>query len=444
MFIVNLGLNHKTAPLEIREKFSFSENSLPEALDKIRQDACINGCVILSTCNRTEIYAAVIDIKESINAIKSFLSEHSGLDIVEIENHFFVSTCFEAVRHLFCVSSGLDSMILGETQILGQVRKAYEIACKNGSTNHVLNTLFQRAISVGKRVHTETKISQNAVSIGYAAVELVSRIFSDINGKSILIIGAGKISEITVKNLLSKGICSIMVANRSLEKAKVLADKFGGKAINYDELFEYMKDVDIVIACTSATNYIIKFEQVNNLMKLRNYKDICFMDIAVPRNVDPLVTGINGVNLYTIDHLQDVVDSNLEQRKKEAAKANLLIEEEIHEFLKWLNENVMKPIIIELNKKGQLIKEKELNRTLNKLQDLTEQQKNLVRNLANSIVNQLLHQPIEKLKEFSNTPKSHQYAELLKNLFDLEVGNAESKNPVYKEIFRAYINSDIN
>lgn len=427
MFLVAVGLNHKTAPVEVREQLSFPEHELADALQKLRSQEAVEGCIILSTCNRTEIYAAVLDVKKGLANIKQFMAECLHDDLCEIDNYIYVHTLYDTVHHLFRVAAGLDSMILGETQILGQVRTAYQNACELGATNRILNTLFQQAVSVGKRVRTDTEIDRNAVSISYAAVELSRQIFDDLTGRSILIIGAGKMSELTAKHLVANGVTSVLVANRSYENAVQLAQQFGGEAIKFDNLFDHMVNADIVISATSARNTIIRPVELEQVMSKRNGKKIFLIDIAVPRDIDPVVTKVNGVTLYDIDDLQHVVDRNLESRKKEAIKAQAIVEDEITKFFQWLNSQFVVPTIAALKQFGEEIKQQELEKALTKLGPVSEKEEKIIRVMAHSIVNSLLHNPIVNLKTYANTNHGHLYTEILQNLFSLEVEGQRSK-----------------
>lgn len=427
MFLVAVGLNHKTAPVEVREQLSFPEHELADALQKLRSREAVEGCIILSTCNRTEIYAAVLDVKKGLANIKQFMAECLHDDLCEIDNYIYVHTLYDTVHHLFRVAAGLDSMILGETQILGQVRTAYQNACELGATNRILNTLFQQAVSVGKRVRTDTEIDRNAVSISYAAVELSRQIFDDLTGRSILIIGAGKMSELTAKHLVANGVTSVLVANRSYENAVQLAQQFGGEAIKFDNLFDHMVNADIVISATSARNTIIRPAELEQVMSKRNGKKIFLIDIAVPRDIDPVVTKVNGVTLYDIDDLQHVVDRNLESRKKEAIKAQAIVEDEITKFFQWLNSQFVVPTIAALKQFGEEIKQQEVEKALTKLGPVSEREEKIIRVMAHSIVNSLLHNPIVNLKTYAHTNHGHLYTEILQNLFSLEVEGQRSK-----------------
>jgi len=428
MLVFAVGVNHRTAPVEVREKLSFSEHSLEEWLKRLNSYRAIEGCVIISTCNRTEIYAATREFDDGLGAIWDFLSAKSGVDISEIKNCTYVHSLYDAIRHLFRVASGLDSMVLGETQILGQVKSAYQAACNYQSTNKVLNTLFQQALTVGKRVRTETGIDKNSVSISYAAVELARQNFGDLRGRSVLVIGAGKMSELTALHLVSNGVSGIIVSNRSHEKAERMAQKFGGRAVRFDQLSGCMTGADIVISCTSASHYVVRRKEVLELMKIRGGNRIMMIDIAVPRDIEPSVADIEGVTLYDVDDLKNVVDQNLSERKKAAVEAESIIEEDLDEFMKWLGTQFVVPTIASLKKLGDEIKQKELARALNRLGDISPHDRKVVSSLANSIVNQLLHIPVTKIKEYALSPEGHLYTEVLQNLFNLDVPGQKLKS----------------
>ncbi len=421
MFILTVGLNHKSAPVEIREKLNFPEHVQPEALTKLANYPAIKGCVIVSTCNRTEVYAATTDVDAGVSAVKHFLCQYGQLSEGQIYEYLYVHTLYEAVRHLFRVSAGLDSMVLGETQILGQVSDAYRVACDNGMTNKVLNTLFQNAINVGKRVRTETGIDRQAVSISYAAVELAKHIFGTLQGKSILLLGAGEMSELTAKHLVANGVSKVLVANRSLDRAQNLADQFGGRAIPFEEFFPAMCETDIVISATAARDFIINPEQMEQVMHTCPGRTVFMIDIAVPRDINPEVGKVPGVKLYDIDDLQHVVDKNLAERQVAALQCEKIISDEMSAFLKWHNSLFVVPTVIALKERGNCIKEAELERALARLGPLTDKQKKVIGSLASSIVNQLLHEPITNLKEYASTHQGHLYTEILQNLFNLEV-----------------------
>ncbi|KJS16203.1 MAG: glutamyl-tRNA reductase [Peptococcaceae bacterium BRH_c4b] len=427
MLIIVVGVNHRTAPVEIREKLSFSENALGEALRKLQENPAIEGCVIISTCNRMEIYAATREMDEGLNAIWDFLSRKSGVDISEIKNCTYAHTLYDTIRHLFRVTSGLDSMVLGETQILGQVRQAYQACCALGATNRVINTLFQQALTVGKRVRTETGIDQNSVSISYTAVELARQIFGSLAGRTVLIIGAGKMSELTALHLVANGVTGVIVSNRSYDRALALAGRFGGKAVKFDQLAHHMAEADIVISCTAASHFVVRYNDMEQLMAGRSNKKIMMIDIAVPRDIDPAIAGISGVALYDVDDLQNVVDQHLHERKKAAVLAEGIIEEELEEFMKWLATQFVVPTIAALKQWGEEIKQQELRRALNRLGELSDHDRKVIGSLANSIVNKMLHLPVTRLKEYALSPEGHLYTEVMQNLFELDVPGQDKK-----------------
>ncbi|MCW2277038.1 glutamyl-tRNA reductase [Heliophilum fasciatum] len=427
MFIFVVGLNHKSAPVEVREKLSFSGERVQEALTTLRAAAGIEGCCILSTCNRMEIYAACTDMEKGLASVKRLATGWANLPQEMFSRYFYVHTLYNAIRHLFRVAAGLDSMVLGETQILGQVRTAYQLACEEQVSNGIINTWFQQAITVGKRVRTETGIDQFPVSTSYTAVELAEQKLEGLAGRCALILGAGKMSELTLKHLLSHGVQKILVANRSLDKAQAMANSCGGEAIAYSALYERMAEADIVISCTAATHYVLQKHQVEAAMAQRQGQPMFLIDIAVPRDIDPQAGEVPGVHLYDIDDLQGVIDQNLEERRNAAAQAEKIIEFEISQFMRWLNSLFVVPTIVALKQKGEQIREKELARALSKVKHLSEKEKKLIGSLASSIVNQLLHDPITRLREHAASPDGHLYSEVLQNLFSLDVPGQRAK-----------------
>lgn len=341
MQIIVVGASHKTMPIELREKLALNKASLNKAsLPKtklvstlMQLDEEIKEWVILSTCNRIEIYAVTPNVKEGKAKLIDFLHQYYPLEKAEFEGYLYVHQNEEAVRHLFNVAASLDSMVVGEPQILGQVKDAYEKAFKANETGTYLNHLFQKAILVGKKVRNQTEIGRGAVSVSFAAVKLAKKIFGKLEDKKILIIGAGKMSEETAKYLKSN---TILAVNRTYEKAVEIAAKFSGVAIKFDELFRILPEIDIVISSTSAPHLIIKKDDIKNLMPLRHYKPMFFIDIAVPRDIDPDIGKIDGIYLYNIDDLQAVVQSNIKERQKEIVKCQTIIEKETKEFCQWL------------------------------------------------------------------------------------------------------------
>jgi len=326
MKICVLGLNHKTAPIEIRERLSFPDSELPSALSSLLTYPGIMGCVILSTCNRTEIYAAVENDFAGEQSIRAFLSESHEIDMNSLQGHFYSFAGEDAVRHLFRVVSSLDSMIVGETQIFGQVKSAYFKALETKTAGKLLNIIFHEAIKVGKKVRTNTEIGKGAVSVSSAAFELGRKIFSSFEKKKVLIIGAGKIGEMMVKNLYSKGITTVIVANRTLSRAQELAGLFGGHAIGFENIFDVMEHADIIISSTSAPHYVIKKDHVQRIMEKGRLNPLLLLDLGVPRNIDPEVVFNDRVYLYNIDDLARVRDENMKERLAETLKAEQIIQ----------------------------------------------------------------------------------------------------------------------
>lgn len=420
MLFAVLGLNHRTAPLEIREKLTFPDNVLKETVKTLYSYEGIESCVIVSTCNRTEIYAVLLERQSGTESLWRFIGEHCGCSVGEMKAYTYVYTSKEALRHLFKVTAGLDSMVLGETQILGQVKQSYVAAHEVGVVNSLMNVVFQQALALGKRVRHETGIDKNPVSISYAAVELARQTLGSLEGRSVLIVGAGKMSELTVKHLLANGVVGVIVSNRSYDRAVELARQFGGRAVRFDKFYESMREADIVISCTSASHYVIRAERVNAALAERERSTIFFIDIAVPRDIEPAVGQIPGVALYDIDSLQSVVDSNLAERRRAAVAAEAIIDERLEEFMRTLGARFVVPTVVALKRKGEEIKRKELERALNRMGELSDREVKVIGSMANSIVNQLLHEPITRLKGYALTPEGYQYADVLQKLFDLE------------------------
>lgn len=429
MFPVIVGLNHRTAPVEIREKVSFHPSEVTSALHELAFYPALQGVVLLNTCNRLEIYAATTEVEAGINSIKSFLALHANLEEQDLIQYLYVHTLYDSVRHLFRVVAGLDSMIMGETQILGQVSNAYEKASEAGATNKVINVFFQTALTVGKRVRTETQIDQHPTSISYTAVELAKQTFGELKGRSILILGAGEMSALTAKHLVANGASTVMVSNRSYERAKALAAEFCGKAINYEKLYDTLVETDILISATAATNFVILPELIRQVMEARNYRPLLLIDIAVPRDIHPEVATIEGVRLFDIDDLRGVVDTHQRARELAAIQAERIIEEEMTQFLKWHNSLFVIPTIVALQHRGEEVKETMLSSALAKLGDINPKQERIIRSMANSIITHLLHAPITNLKEVANSSQGHLYTEILQNLFNLDVA-AEASSTI--------------
>lgn len=420
MHITVIGLSHKTAPVEIREKLSFPSQEQPDALLALMSFDAVLEAVILSTCNRTEVYAVVTEESKGKAALTDFLTQYKNIDPGEVTKHLYSHDSGNAVRHLLRVVSSLDSMVVGEAQILGQVKEAYSYALDAGATSTIFNRLFRHSFEVGKRARTETEIGESAVSISYAAIELAKKVFGSLEGRTVLILGAGKMSELTAKHLLSNGASAVLVANRSYDRAVELAAKFDGTAVRFDERIDAFARADIVISSTGATHYVVYKDDVARAIHERRHRPIFLIDIAVPRDIEPEVNDLDNVFLYDIDDLQQVVDANLSERMKEAEKVEHIIEREIDAFVAWVSTLDVVPTITALREKAERIRTAEMEKALNKLGDLSEQDVNTLNAMTTAIVNKLLHAPIVRIKEHATTEEGYVYVDSLRHLFNLD------------------------
>ena len=428
MHLTLVGLSHKTAPVEIREKLTFPAHRQEEALALLTSSPAVSEAVVVSTCNRTEIYAVTAADSDGVGAVIDFITDYHGLDRHELVRYLYLLEGESVIRHLFRVVSSLDSMVVGEAQILGQVKEAYEHAFNNGSVSRIFNRLFRQSFEVGKRVRTETDIGENAVSISYAAVEMAKKVFDTLDGRTILVLGAGKMSELTAKHLVSNGVKSVLVANRTYERAVELAQKFRGEAIPYEDLFERMREADIVISSTAATHYVVTKDRVAQAMRGRRGDPLFLIDIAVPRDIDPAVNDLSDVFLYDIDDLNGVVEANLEERMREAQRAEVIIEEEMAEFERWLESMEVVPTVAAIRAKAEMVRQAELEKALKRLGGLSEKELQTIEALSSAIVNKMLHGPTERLKRVSSEKDGYTYVEAARFLYGLDV-NPEGKSP---------------
>ncbi|MEK3731427.1 MULTISPECIES: glutamyl-tRNA reductase [Paenibacillus] len=420
MHIIVVGLNYRTAPVEVRERFAFSEEELPEALKQLKSTKSVLEGVIVATCNRTEIYVVVDRLHMCGYFIRSFMEQWFGINREAFTQYLYIYEDEQAISHLFKVACGLDSMVIGETQILGQVRSAFLTSQKEQATGTWFNMLFKQAVTLGKRAHSETSIGESAVSVSYAAVELGKRIFGSFHNKKVLILGAGKMSELTVKHLYANGAAEVVVANRTLARAQELALKFDGKACTIDEATRALHDIDIVISSTGANEYVLVPERVKEAMKKRPSRPLFMIDIAVPRDIDPAVGELTDVFLYDIDDLEGIVETNMEMRRAEAAKIEVMIQEEIEAFHSWLRMMGVRPAIRALQDKASSIHEETLTSLFNKLPELDERQRKVIRRLTKSIVNQMMHDPINRIKEMTGGKHGTEALDYFTHIFALE------------------------
>lgn len=419
--IINLGMNHETAPVELRECLAGDDISPSQILSEMRTSDYMEESIFLSTCNRVEALCTTDNIEKAEKTIISLMSRSAEMNENDIRSHIYTYTDDEAVKHIFRVSSSLDSMILGEPQILGQVKDAYRLAAvKEKSTGVILNRLMHKAFHVAKRVRTETNISSTAVSISYAAVELAKKIFFSLEGRTALLVGAGEMAELAAKHLVSHGVTKIIVANRSFDRAVNVAESFGGKPVFFEEIESQLLEADIVITSTASADYVVNYQLVKGITRKRKNRPLFFIDIAVPRDVEPKINRLDNIFLYDIDDLKDVVNENTVQRKHEAVIAERIIEEEVIKFSKWMKTLDVVPTIVSLQEKINDIIDSEVKRSLPSMGNLTPQQVSNIETLTASIAQKIINDPIIKLKRMSERSAKEIYLDITRKLFNLD------------------------
>lgn len=420
MHIIALSLNYKQASVEDREKVTFQDNEVVEALHALRDQKSVLEATLLSTCNRTELY--VVSDQEHTGAYytRKFLADWFGVDYERIKNMTELKVQDDAVRHLFNVTAGLDSIVLGETQILGQIRDAFLRAQEEHTTGTIFNKLFKEAITVAKRGHSETDISKNAVSMSYAAVELAKRIFQNVKESKVLVIGAGEMAEESLLNLTSNGIEDLVVINRSIEKAEKLSHKFNGRADSLANLEKELKSADIVISSTSSTDFVIDKEMMDRVNETRNGSPLILIDIAMPRDIDPAIESCDNVYMYNVDDLQGLVDSNLETREQEAEKIKAMIDGSTAEFEDWLQVQGVVPVIQAMRKKALQIHSGTFESLERKLPEMSERERTVVSKHMKSIINQMLRDPIIFTKEIAGDKNRDDKLEDIQAMFHIE------------------------
>ncbi|MBI1939970.1 MAG: glutamyl-tRNA reductase [Acidobacteria bacterium] len=417
MNLVLVGINHRTAPVEVRERMNIDEARLAGAVANLaHRDGILEG-MILSTCNRVELAASLRDAATADSTLRQFLADFHRCDLSAYDPYFYWHRQGEVVRHLFRVASSLDSMIVGEPQILGQVKQAYAVAREVGALNGPLNEVVNQALAVARKVRRETAIGTAAVSVSYAAVELAKKIFGNLNGKTIFVIGAGKMSELAAKHLLRSGATTIFVANRTYGRAVELAQAFHGTAIRYEELFDQIEKADIVISSTGAPHFVIEKAQAEKLLAARKNRPMFFVDIAVPRDIDPAVNELDNAFVYDIDDLEQVVDANKKQREREAVWAEEIVQQEVQKMMRRLASREVVPTIVALEERLNRIRETELERHRGKLASLTPEQREAVDGLMRGIVNKILHGPITELKSGAGRPEHGALVQLVRKMF---------------------------
>ena len=425
--IVSIGTSHHVAPIEFRERLAFSEEQLIESHQHLRELDQVQEAVILSTCNRVEVYAVLNSVRTAEATAKilaEFLSRCHQIDMESLKKWTYLHHNLETIQHLFRVTSSLDSMVVGESQILGQVKDAYDTSRSIGSTGTVLNRLFAKAFSVGKRIRSETTITTGAVSISYAAVELAKKIFNTLEGKTVAIIGAGEMSELTAKHLVANGVSNVIVANRTYERAVNVAERFNGTPLAYDSDLSFLVDADIVISSTNAPDYLIKRQPLTDIMRKRKHRYMFLIDIAVPRDIEPDVSKLDSAFLYNIDDLESVVASNLKDRQHEAIRAEQIVSEEAKQFYDQLQIFQVNPTIKALHQQFREIADTELQTCFYKT-TLSDQQEEVIASMTQAIVKKLLHHPMQNLRCAVNDGDADhgQYVQALQELFALDVND---------------------
>ncbi|MGH9378548.1 MAG: glutamyl-tRNA reductase [Terriglobia bacterium] len=417
MNLILAGINHRTAPVEVRERMNIQEARLAAALsDLVSRDGILEG-LILSTCNRVEVFANAEPEVDPEPLIRSFLADYHHCNLAAYEKHLYWRRQEEAVGHLFRVAASLDSMILGEPQILGQVKQAFAIAQDAGAMKGEFYEVVNHALAAARRVRRETAVGSAAISVSYAAVELARKIFGSLEDKTVFILGAGKMSELAARHLATSGAKSIFVSNRTYERAVELARELQGEAIRFDEIFSHLHRADIVISSTGAPHFLIHREQVEQILAGRKNRPIFFVDIAVPRDIDPAVNGLDNAFVYDIDDLGQVVEANKKQREQEAARAEEILRQEENKMMRRLASREVTPAIVAIEQRLNRIREQESERFRGRLSSLTPEQREAVDSLTQAIMNKVLHGPVTELKNVASHPERGALVQMVRKIF---------------------------
>jgi len=416
MQLALVGLSHKTAPVEVRERLAFDIGDMSEALRSLVSCDGISEAMILSTCNRVEVLVEAMDDAPA----RDFLCSYHRVASDSIVNHLYTLRNNDVIRHIFRVASSLDSMVVGEPQILGQVKEAYRLAHDAGTVGVHIGSVMDRAFVVAKKVRNETGIAQSAVSVSYAAVELARKIFGDLSGKSVMIIGASKMGELSAKHLKRAGVSMVLVTNRTFERAVEMAQVFDGAAVPFEHLNDHIDRADIVISSTGAPHFVITKVQAERIIRQRKNRPIFFIDIAVPRDIDPAVNEIDNVFLYDIDDLQQVVDENIKERMSEAVRAEALVDNEVRAFRSKLQSREVVPTIVELRETLEKLRRDEIERNRKHLGPMNPEQQEALERITQSMINKILHHPITHLKEIAHQPDGPEYIKFVRKIFNVK------------------------
>ncbi len=417
--ILLIGINHKTAPIELRECMAFSKDEASTAIDALRRIAAIHEALLYSTCNRVEMLMVADDRSHALGTAKKFLSDFNKIPISEFEDSLYVHANDDAVRHLFRVAASLDSMVVGEPQILGQIKEAYRSAAQAKSAGVILNRLMHRAFFVAKRVRTETGIGDRAVSISFAAVELARKIFGNLEDKRVLLIGAGEMAELAVEHLIRNQVRETLVANRTFANGLELARRFSGKAIRFEEIAEHLRTVDIIISSTGAPGFVITRDMVKPVIRVRRRRPIFFIDIAVPRDIDPEINRLDNAYVYDIDDLKGIIEENIEDRQKEAVKGERIIDEAVIRFREWHEALDVVPTIVALRAKLEAMADSEIKRTV-QTQGMSVEDAQALQRMMGSFINKVLHDPTMYLKRDGMLGDRSLHLDTFRKLFKLD------------------------
>ena len=419
MSVVVIGLNHRSVPLDLLERMTIDDSRLAKALHDVASREHVSEAVVLSTCNRTEIYVVAEKFHGAYADLRNFLSEMAYLPPEEFADHLYVQYDDDAVSHLFAVTSGLESAVVGEAEILGQVRRAWERAQEEGTTGSSLNLLFRHALEVGKRARTETGISRHIASVSTAAVAMAAERMGDLAGRRILVLGAGEMGEGMVRALTSAGVDDLRIANRTWERAVELADRLGGRAVRLADISESLAEVDLLLTSTGATSIMLEHGDLAQVMTVRQGRPLLIVDVAVPRDVDPSAADLPGVTLLDMDDLRTFADAGIAERKGEVAAVRAMLVEEVERFVSVSSAREVAPLVAELYDRAEGVRVGELDRYRARLGDLDERQLEAVEALSKAIVAKLLHDPAVGLKDAAGSPRGERLAEALRDLFDL-------------------------
>jgi glutamyl-tRNA reductase len=418
--LLALGVSHKTAPVALRERLALPEGRATRILADLTSHAEIHEAVAISTCNRTEVYLVAGDPVEAENLVLGELSRQAGIRPTELLGRLYSLRGADAVRHLFSVAAGLDSMIVGEAEVQGQVKRAYELALVEGATGPISNRLFRDALAAGKRVRTETALGRPRVSVSSVAVDLARDVLGDLETRRVLVVGAGENGELTAKALADRGVRTVFVANRRYDRAIGLAQRFGGDAVRFDDLPAELVNADIVVACTSSPHVILGADELALVTEQRGGRPLLLIDIAVPRDIDPRVRELPGITLFDMDDLQRTVARNLDVQEAETSRARTVIEDELQRFDRWLSTLDVVPTITALRERGEQVVQQVLRENEGRWESLSEADRERVELMARAVVNRLLHDPTTRLKRPSEEDAAYVHLQALRELFALD------------------------